>query len=82
MKVLDEAKAIELAYNLSTEIEACGPTLHLPIQANNNRPQGMHSTNQNMQVPDGTKIFCDASVCVESNDTNWNWNLHPHFSIT
>ena len=69
MKVLHEAKAIELAYNLSTEIYPCNPPVHLPLHDNNNRPQGMQYRNQNMQVLDGPKIFCDAFVCAESNAT-------------
>jgi hypothetical protein len=69
MKVLHEAKAIELTYNLPTGIEPCCPPLQLPMQDGNNRPQGMQYRNQNMQVPDGLKIFCDASVCAESNAT-------------
>ena len=31
MKVLHEAKAIELAYNLSTEIDPCDPPVQLPL---------------------------------------------------
>jgi hypothetical protein len=38
------------------------------MQDGNNRPQGMQYRNQNMQA-DGPKIFCDASVCAESNAT-------------
>jgi hypothetical protein len=53
--VLHEAKAIDMAYKLAVE--------EIPLS----QSQHMQIPRQIMQVPDGPKIFCDASVCVQQN---------------
>jgi hypothetical protein len=53
--VLHEAKAIDMAYKLAVEEIPLSQSQHMQIPC------------QIVQVLDGSKIFCDASVCVQHN---------------